>query len=181
MEEVKKSIFYKYLCDYVLGNIPEELLIDAAIETVTSGFESDNLYILAGLSKQNFDYNDVQYYFELSLTETKTEKPNKKDAAEYLVIYYCEQLLKDIIDAETFLSKIMSDVYYKTWNDFSSTKFVGDYLGLEHFIGAFWELDDLENELVQYSKDVNREKEKIKIYNSCKKLAENYINEKIKI
>ena len=156
------NLFYKYVCDYVLKNLTTYQLIEAALECITAGIECENLYILAGLSKND----NIIHYYRLTLDELNIQEPNEKDAGIYLIKYYCNELIQDKISPNVLLHKIKYEVYEKTGKD---NKVVGDYLKIEEFISLFYEIDDIK-QLDNYNKNIEE-----KVYSICHKLAEEYI------
>jgi len=156
-------LFYKYICQYILEEIPINQLIDAAIECVTNGIESDSLYILAGLDEKD-EYN-ISLYYKLVLNELNIKEPTKYEAVKYLIKYYCNQLINRNITHEIFLKKVPREISrkYTAPNNFpytnaagyefdlmkEETKYARDILGLGdlldwkdiEYAGDFWGLE----------------------------------------
>ena len=159
---MENNLFYKYICDYILGNISTLQLIDVAVECITAGIGSENLYILAGLS----EYDNIIHYYKLTLDELKIQEPNKENAGKYLIQYYCNELIENKISPKTFLQNIKNKIYDKTGED---NKVVGDYFRIEKIIALFYELNDVEESKTN-NKYIERE-----IYKECYKVAKEYI------
>jgi hypothetical protein len=166
------ELFYKYVCDYVLENITMSRLINAAIECTSEIINSENLYILAGLSEK-FDRDKILLYYELTLEELKIKEPNKKEAGEYLLLYYCDELIKGNINPDNFLQKVKHEIFDK--NIGKERRIVGDYLGIEKIIGIYYEISDLK-ETIGYEEKINIKNEIHELYKECYKEAEKYLN-----
>ena len=104
-------LFYKYICEYILEEIETSQLVGAAVECVSNGIESDNLYILAGLNEK-YEYYDILKYYKLALNELNIKEPAKLDAVKYLIQFYCNQLINKKITPEIFLREIVDGIYY---------------------------------------------------------------------
>ena len=133
---MENNLFYKYICDYVLGNISTFQLIEVAVECITAGMRGENLYILAGLS----EYDDIIHFYKLTLDELKIQEPNKENAGKYLIQYYCNGLIENKISPQIFLQDIKSKIHDKIGKD---NKVVGDYFKIEKFITLFYELSNV--------------------------------------
>ena len=155
---MENDLFYKYICDYILGNISTLQLIDVAVECITAGMRSDNLYILAGLS----EYDDIIHFYKLTLFELKIQEPNKENAGKYLIQYYCNELIENRTSPKIFLQNIKNKIFDKTGKD---NKVVGDYFKIEKIIALFYELCNIE-ELKLNNKYIEEE---------CYKVAKEYI------
>ncbi|GHU33364.1 hypothetical protein FACS1894172_11720 [Spirochaetia bacterium] len=161
-------LFYKYACEYVLGNIGINQLIDAAMECVSDGTEANNLYILAGLSEKLNSWSEILLYYKLTLDELKLKEPTKIEAVEYLIEHYCKELMENKILSEVFLNQI-KETYYNTYNE-SNGKY---YLGIKEFMSIYYSIDELiewkyeENNLKNYNEIKNIDKEIENEYKLC--------------
>ena len=159
-------LFYKYVCEYTLKEITTSQLIDVAIDCVSSGIESDNLYILAGLNIS--DEYDILLYYKLALEELNFNEPTEFEAVKYLIKYYCHQLIDKKITPEAFLYKIVKEIGRKytapnSWEYTNAagytfdlmkeeTKYIrdildiGDYLDWKNieYAGDFWGIEHFE-------------------------------------
>jgi hypothetical protein len=173
----KDMDLYRTICDFELGNLSTEEIPKKILDSLDDNSDSVSLLILAGLSSEQYNYFEVIKYYEKALEEIGIVKPDKYQAALYLALCICKDLLSKVITPEEFLKEIMTKVYHKTWNEFNSYKFVGDYLGLQQIIGTYYEIDDLKNELIQYKKCFNRKDELKKELQGYYNLGKEYINE----
>ena len=172
-------LFYKYICDYILENITRTQLIDGAIECIENGVESENLYILAGLS----EYDNIELYYKLILDELKIKEPDKINAAKYLILFYCKELTDKKLSPKIFLKKIKDTIYDKIYKYYKDEKGDNDYSGIKPFIDTFYLISEINDPNNEYYDGKNRREETIKEYKNCYKEAEKYIknnNAKIK-
>jgi hypothetical protein len=174
-------LFYKYTCEYVLGNIGITQLIDAAMECVSNGTEANNLYILAGLSEKLNSWGEILLYYKLTLDELGLKEPAKIEAAKYLIEYYCKELIDNKILPEQFLKQI-KETYYNAYNEFNDKYYVGDYLGIKEFISIYYSIDELiewkyeENNLKNYNEIKNIDKKIENEYKLCYNEAKKYLD-----
>ncbi len=167
---------YRIVCDFELGNIATEELPSLIVDCLADN-TPESLFVLAGLRSEQYNYFEVMRYYNKALDDLRVTKPSKYQAALYSALCISKDLINKNIMPEKYLSSIMESIYRKTWNDFTSEKYVGDYLGLQRIIGTYYEIDDLKNELVHLRKDIDRKEEIEKEYLSCYELAEEYIKE----
>jgi hypothetical protein len=168
------TMFYKYVCEYILEIITATELINSALNCVSNGIESDSLYILSGLSGKTTDYWEIMAYYKKSLDELNLKEPNKDDAAKYLIMHYCKLLLDKKIEVKIFLLKI-KQVYSKTQHEYKDKNFVGDYFGIEIFITIYYEINDMP-EKYSNGKNVDKEYEINKLFNYCYVEAKKYLS-----
>jgi hypothetical protein len=171
-------LFYKYVCDYVLENITRTQLINAAIDCLTNGMESENLCILAGLSEY-YNYDDIELYYKLTLDELKIKQPNRKEAAEYLTLVYCKELIDKILSPNIFLKKIKDNIYDKTCNYYKNEKNMGDYIGIENFIYIFYSVNEINDVSNEYYSKLNKNEILMEEYENCFREAEKYLKKNI--
>ena len=165
-------IFYKYICDYILENISLIQLIIVAIECVSNGIESNNLYILAGLNEK-YDRSKISLYYQLTLEELNIKEPTKAEASNYLIKYYCNELINKKINPHIFLYQIFNDIYYKTFDIRKDKIYTGDNFGIENIIGIYFTIDELNENKINKNIKKEIEKEYIKCYKEAKKYLKN--------
>ncbi|QQO10070.1 hypothetical protein [Breznakiella homolactica] len=165
-------LIYKYLSKYILDKISLTEWVDIALELIGTGTENENLYILAGLDSKS-DIDGIRKYLDFILDEMKISSPSEEDAAAYLLYWYCSDLVNRRMEPEEFLRT----VYDELFNYIAGTYTDKDYTPAQEFILFYWQLDDLENELVHLSPTAGREDEKKKLFKRCAELALMYVNE----
>ena len=171
---------YKHVCDYILENITTRNLIEIAKECVFAGINSDNLFILAALSEKFDAWDTILKYYKSTLEDLNINEPSKKEAIEYLSIYYCKKLIDKKISPKKFLEKMKYQIYNKGVFEYDK-KTLGDSIGIEDIMGLYYSIDDLRG-IKLYDPDEysnkNYEPEKLKLYNECYHEAEKYLKKK---
>lgn len=140
--------FKEKICKYVLGEYSYSHLPQLALDALVEGYESESLYILAGMSDNDPTY-ERQKYFEKALAEISFTLPNKMESANILLDHYLEQMIKKPSDSFHFMqlidNKLYTKVFYTEKKDIDEDKYVGQEAGLEKLYTWYRELQDLDD------------------------------------
>ena len=85
-----------------------------AAELMADGFDSPSLRILAGVGKT--DPNETRALLEKALRELNVEIPTLENAAETIVVDYCEKIISGRLTPLDGTQKIVNNVSYKNIN-----------------------------------------------------------------
>ncbi len=136
MESVLST--YKILKKKAFNEIIDESWIDWAIEMVEAGYESDNLYMLAGMTRP-YDETGLQELTRKILLELHLDYSNKQKAIEDYALFIITKTIenpKGYLSALRELRDICLDMGYNK-----------DYM---NFYLLYYAKDDLDGEDYQY-------------------------------
>jgi hypothetical protein len=141
--------FKQQIAKYVTGHITTSQLPELAIMGIEDGYESESLFILAGMSNGDNGF-EIQEYFKKTLAELNLELPDKRNAALQYITGIVQDILngkKDLIEGLTEIKSNALDSY----DFFSETKkYVYDSIGFETIYGLYDTYDDLLNPLCKW-------------------------------
>lgn len=107
----KKMNFKEKLAEYQLKQIQKSELPAIAALAIEEGYESDSLFILAGLNSQD-DPKEIVRYFTKSLNELKIKLPNTLNARSTLLEYFLEGIISGSMSLEESLNAIINKLVY---------------------------------------------------------------------
>lgn len=171
-------MFKDTVCDYTLGNITYDEIIDGAQKSIDEGESSDALFVLAGIQKKTTDYYDVIRYYKNAIDELKIGSVTVKEAAIHITKNLCAEYINGNIEYYKFLLAIRLRVYNHTLGKLNDTKYVGDSIGIQNFMGLYWEIEDYYIEEMEKGEDRKKELEE-EIEGLCKKYANEYLDTEI--
>ncbi|PXY02563.1 hypothetical protein DF185_00270 [Marinifilum breve] len=157
--------FKEKICKYVLGEYSYSHLPQLALDALIEGYESESLYILAGMTDNNPTY-ERQKYFEKALTEISFSLPNRTESANILLDHYLEQMITKPSDSFHIMQLIDNELYTKVFQtekeDMEDEKYVGQEAGIEKLYTWYRELQDLDDgsPLFYYTDLTKEEQEK---------------------
>lgn len=140
--------FEQKIANFRLGNLEAGQFPDIAITAINEGLSSESLFILAGMNDRDNTF-ELRQYFNQSIIELEVILPNLIDSAYILMKYYLHLMIMNPSEAKTNMSVIHNNIYYKLdWKkelNISSTKYVGEELGLHYMYTWYRELQDFED------------------------------------
>lgn len=130
---------------YALGIAQSSEVQQIADEALSSGIYSPSLVELVDSSPPIM--STIGPLFEAALAEISMEIPCENDAIKTLVRHHLETIVSGTARPRDGLARIMEDVVYPS-NIVEKTKeVVGDSHGLETLIGAYYQYDELNEQL----------------------------------
>lgn len=126
---------------YALGLVTSEDLPELATEWLCNGLDSQSMRVLAGESAPIM--SDVAPLFEAVLNELSVELPDEGGAVLVVLEVYLRQIVSGAIDPFEGMALIQNHLggyFYDT-----STKFLGDGIGIERMHTWYRELQDAED------------------------------------
>jgi len=148
--------FKQLIAKYTTGNISTDQIPQLGIAALLEGLDTPSICILAGLDKNENSFVK-EHYLKLALNELNIGMPNKRQAA----LEYACAIADEIISGEKELIAGVSEIKnkaidsYDFWSE--NQKYVYDSIGFEIVYGLYDEYDDLQNDLMQISRDKSRE------------------------
>ncbi|MDR1847591.1 MAG: hypothetical protein LBR17_05690 [Bacteroidales bacterium] len=107
---------YVLLVERIIGNPDSKKLVDWALEVLQQGYESENLYILAGLDNDSTE--EREKFFEKSLEDLNMEYPKtEEEHLKFYAVYIAEQVVKKEIDVITGLRKMYEIAVKSQYNE----------------------------------------------------------------
>lgn len=125
----------------VLTSVSVKELQGIAIIWIEHGHDFPELHELAWAPVLSWIEADL--LFEATATTMGLSLPSREEAAEILIYYHLRRIAQGQCMPEEGLAGMMRDAYRPELSDKPSTVHVGDSVGFEHFIGAYWGYDDL--------------------------------------
>lgn len=125
----------------VLTSISVRELQGIAISWIESGHDFPELHELAW--DPVLSWREADPLFEATAATLGLSMPSREEAAEILVYYHLRRIAQGDCTPEEGLAWMMRDAYWPELSKSFSSAYVGDAVGLEHFIGAYWGYDDL--------------------------------------
>jgi len=141
--------FKQHIAKYVTGHLTTSQLPELAILGIEEGYESESLFILAGMSKNDNGF-EIQEYFKKALAELNLELPDRRNAALEYTTGITQDILNEKKDLFEGLKEIKSGAL-DSYDFFSETKkYVYDSIGFETIYGLYDTYDDLLNPLCKW-------------------------------
>ncbi len=148
--------FFEELAYFVLRQSDKQLA-ELAIRAIQEGYDSAEMYIVAGQSEKESN-SDYLHYFLDALSKHKIEIPPEEKALFIVIKHICLKIVRNEINAFEGMSRI--DFLYKNSELFDNAKqdkFLGQSLGLEYMYTWFREMQDWRCEsLALYYSDLSR-------------------------
>ena len=142
--------FKQHIAKYVTEHLTTSQLPELAILGVQEGYESESLFILAGMSNMDNGF-EIQEYFKKTLAELNLELPDRRKAALEYAIGIAQDILNEKKDLFEGLAEIKSGAL-DSYDFFSETKkYVYDSIGFEIVYGLYDTYDDLLNPLCKWN------------------------------
>jgi hypothetical protein len=124
--------FTEYLAAYSLGMLTPSDFPDAALAAMEEGYESESLYILAGIEKNENSFVKDEYW-QKTLRELNISLPEEHEAQKTVIRYYAGQIVYHSADPYDTINML----YYKINDDYDDW----DKFGLKEVVHLFWEFD----------------------------------------
>lgn len=125
----------------VLTSVSVKELQGIAISWIENGHEFPDLHELVW--DPVLSWREADLLFEATATIMGLSLPSREDASEILVYYHIHRIAQGHCTPEEGLAGMMRDAYWPELSKCFSSVYVGDAVGLKHFIGAYWGYDDL--------------------------------------
>lgn len=130
---------------YALGIAQSIEVQQIADEALSSGIYSQSLAEVADSSQPIM--STIGPLFEAALAELSMAVPCENDAIEVLVRHHLESIVKGKVRPRDGLSGIMHDVVHPASIHEKSMEALGDSHGLEPWIEAYYQYDELDEQL----------------------------------
>lgn len=124
-----------------LTSVSVKELQGIAISWIENGHDFLGLHELAW--DPVLSWREADLLFEATATTLGLSLPSREEASEILVYYHIRRIALGHCTPEQGLAGMMRDAYWPELSKCFSTVFASDAVGLEHFIGAYWNYDDL--------------------------------------
>jgi len=141
--------FKEQIANYVLGNVGESALIEAATSALLEGFDTKHLRILAAENERNYNAFEVLSEFRIALSEMGFVLPSEQEAASTLICFWCRQILQGLVNPYEGAEHIVNEVYYRL-SSLGHEKLVGESIGMSAIIGCYYEFGDLQEGFIEY-------------------------------
>jgi hypothetical protein len=159
--------FIEMIANYKLGNFSWSHFPEIAMAALNEGFESDSLFILAGMNKNENTF-ELEQYFKSSLAELHISLPEFHTAAKILLKYYLNEMVIHEENAYNIVTIIDNNIYRQVnWEEelnLPKKQFIGEELGLEKIFTWYRELQDFyDGGMLLYYNDLSEKEQKKKI------------------
>jgi len=125
---------------YVLERLPIDAMPDIATEALVCGLDSPATRSLAGLVGANM--SEVRLLFARMLEQLQIQLPHREQALRQLLGHVIEKVALRRCGPREGLKEVVQLSYLAETAEGSGT-YVGEALGIEHLVGAYWAYDDL--------------------------------------
>ncbi len=172
--------FIEKIADYVLGNRTPGQLPDIAMSGLKEGIESDSLFILAGMHKNDNAF-ELQAYFDRMLAEVGIDLPNKIEAAYTVIAYYLSMAVDEPSKAYDVMTQIdleirLSNEWIESFPELKK-EVVGEELGLQHLYTWYRELQDFhDGGMLLYYNELPLHEQKRKFEDHLLEEAKNWLD-----
>lgn len=176
----QKVNFIEKIADYVLGNRTPGQLPDIAMSGLKEGIESDSLFILAGMHKNDNAF-ELQAYFDRMLAEVGIDLPNKIEAAYTVIAYYLSMAVDEPSKAYDVMTQIdleirLSNEWIESFPELKK-EVVGEELGLQHLYTWYRELQDFhDGGMLLYYNELPLHEQKRKFEDHLLEEAKNWLD-----
>jgi hypothetical protein len=125
----------------VLTTVTGGELQDIAIGLVERGYDCPELHELAW--EPVTARGEAEHLLDVAISRVGLRFPSRADAVAMLLHHYAVAIVSGVYNPEQGLSFMMRDVYWPEVSNHAASEYVGDTHDMQHFVGAYWNYDDL--------------------------------------
>ena len=168
------------LAERVLGLLEDTSLPDIAYCALLEGWSSPSLGALAGMNDNEFNAFIALDLYQRALKELELAEPSLEKAVYMALSYYVKSVAAGNLSAIEGVTSIQK-MYDRVRDRYPSIEMVGDALGIDVFIGLYYEITDIGACQRQYAKPSVPREELLAYYeNKIKHVARRFDLEQLK-